>query len=195
MILDDDDHVIKLIRDSRSPTSSLVEHRRVQVRPRESRPDYYESSYDHSPKPILRRRRTNDDFVYAEEEPTRIVRRVIVDPHTGDRDTIYENDRPRRQPRNYDTRQRPAELLTDSDEEYDERQRPHYVRSEEPRPVPARLVRERKPTTKYVMVRKKPDADPEYAAARNSNRRVVYLTPKKTSSSQYVYSTDRQYDK
>ena len=176
-----------------------MEHRRVQVRAREPRPIYYEASYNHphshSPKPILRRQRANDDFVYAEEEPTTIVRRVIVDSHTGERDTIYENDRSRRQPRSYDIRQRPTELLTDSEEEYDERRRTHNVRSEEPRPVRARVVTERKPTTKYVIVRKKPDDEPEYVAARNSNRRVVYLTPKKTSSSQHVYSTDRQYGK
>jgi hypothetical protein len=202
VILDEDDNVIKVIRNARSPTPPIIEHRRHRVRPREHQTLYYETPdgrlVTHVPKKNVSTR-MKDDFVYAEDEPTKIVRKVIIDPRSGARETMYETDKLKKQKPKYVIRQRPVEIPVDSDYEYEQQQQiqPQYVQVVQQRVVPKQ---EAAATTKYVMIRKKVDSEPVYTAASSlptikSNRRIVYQSPTKKSSTKYVYSTDEKHYK
>ncbi len=54
--------------------------------------------------------------------------------------------------------------------------------------------------TRYMMVRKKVDSEPVYAVqpsipTMRTNRRIVYESPTKKSSTSYVYATNGKYYK
>jgi hypothetical protein len=125
------------------------------------------------------------------------MKKVIIDPRTGERETYYEKDKPKKQHR-YIARQRPLELLSDSDDDDD--QQAQYVRVVKQRSVPTEILPRHEPSLKYYMVRKKPDSEPVYAItskmpAIKSNRRVVYEVPTKKSLTTYVYASDDKYYK
>jgi hypothetical protein len=124
---------------------------------------------------------------------------VIVDPRTGARETFYDKDNPRKQQR-YFARQRPAELMFDSDDDDDQQHQSQYVRVVKNRKVPTEYLPRREPSPKYVMVKKKTNSEPIYAfsskmPAIKNNRRVVNESPIKKSLSTYAYSTDGKYYK
>jgi hypothetical protein len=203
--------VIKIIRNSRTPTPPYVENRRQRTRPREARTVYYETPDGHlvtrsSLNPPLTR--SKDDFVYAEDEPAKVVRKVIVDPRTGNRETIYEKEKPKKQvvQQKYVIRQRPSEVAVDSDNDDDEdeqqqQQQPQYVQVVQRRTVPKQEAPPPPPpTTKYMMIRKKVDSEPIYAPSSSvptvkTNRRIVYESPPKKSSTTYVYASNGKYYK
>jgi hypothetical protein len=139
--------------------------------------------------------RIKNDFVYAEDEPTKVLRKVIIDPRTGNQQIIYEKDKPKKQVQpKYVIRKHTNEIPIDSDNE--DEQQPQYVQVVQRRTVP----KQEAPTTKYVMIRKKADTEPIYAAESSvptakTNRRIVYETPIKKASNSYVYSTNGKYYK
>ncbi|CAF3409072.1 unnamed protein product [Rotaria sp. Silwood1] len=200
-ILDEDDKIIKVIRNSRTPSPLPVEHRRLRSRPRESLPIFYETSSGHlvsrpSKKNISQTKKTQ--IVYVDDEPTRVIKKVIIDPRTGDRETIYEKDKPKKQRKCY-MQQRPAELVIDSDDE-DEQQPTQYVKLLKHRTVSTEVLPRREPSPKYYMIKKKTNSEPVYALtsrmpAIKTNRRVVYEVPAKKSLPTYVYSSDGKYYK
>jgi hypothetical protein len=203
VILDEDDNVIKVLRNSRSPTPpSVVGHRRVGFRSREPRTLYYETPdgriVTHPPGQKTKKHvlsKTKSQVIYPDDEPTRVIRKVIIDPRTGDRDTIYEKDKPKKQQKVI-IRQRAAEIAVDSD--YEEEQS-NYVRVVRQR---ADVAPERETTTKYIMVKNRDDhSEPVYSVVSSSdapvksNHRVVYQVPSKKASSTYVYSSGEKYYK
>jgi hypothetical protein len=100
VVLDEDNNVLKIIRNSRTPTPPpIIESQRRRTRPRESRALYYETSdghfTTHSSKNLSVRREKND-FVYAEDEPTKVLRKTIINPRTGAHETIYEKEKPKK---------------------------------------------------------------------------------------------------
>ncbi len=181
----------------------MIESRRIKIRPREPQTLYYETPDGHivaRPPKNHSLRKSNKDFVYAEDEPTKVVRKVIVDPKTGNQETIYEKDKPKKQPRQkYVIRKRSTEIAEDSDDEDEQQQQPQYVQVVQRRTVPTQVVKQEAPT-KYVMIRKKVDPEPVYAVAPSilatqNNRRIVYQSPPKNSTTKYVYATDGKYYK
>ncbi|CAF5085760.1 unnamed protein product, partial [Rotaria magnacalcarata] len=110
ILIDDDDNIIKVIRNTRTRSVSPVEHRRLKLRPRESQPIFYESSSGDlvsrpSKKNSLQTKKTQIDYV--DDEPTKVVKKVIIDPRTGYQEIIYEKDQPKKQ-RKYYLRPRPT---------------------------------------------------------------------------------------
>jgi hypothetical protein len=201
VVLDEDNNIIKVIRRTRSPTTPpppIVENRQHRIRPRESRTVYYETSNGHliaQPRRNQPSTKSKNDFVYAEEEPTKVVRKIIIDPRTGDQETTYENDKPKKQvQQKYVIRKHTSEIPVDSDNEYE--QQPQYVQVVEHRTVP----KQEAPPTKYMMVRKKVDSEPVYAVQSSiptgkNTRRVVYEAPTKKSPATYIYSSSGKYYK
>jgi hypothetical protein len=200
VVLDEDNNVLKIIRNNRTPTPPpIIETQRRRARPRESsRTFYYETSDGHlttrsSKNPSTRR--TKNDFVYAEDEPTKILRKIIIDPETGDQETIYEKEKPKKQAQTkYVIRKPPSEELAESENEYE--QHSQYIQV-----VPRRAApKPEAPTTKYVMIRKKVDSEPVYTAtssipASKTTRRIVYESPPKKPLPTYVYATNGKYYK
>ncbi|CAF2411402.1 unnamed protein product [Rotaria sp. Silwood2] len=201
IIIDDDDSIIKIIRNSRTPSPLPIEHRRLRSRPRESQPIFYEISSDRlASRPLkkntLRTKKTQ--VVYADDEPIRVIKKVIIDPRTGDRETIYENDKPKKQQKYY-MQQRPAEILIDSDDD-DEQQKTQYVKLSKRRTVSTEVLPRREPSPRYIMIKKGVDPEPVYVSTSKmpsikTNRRVVYEVPAKKSLTTYVYSSDGKYYK
>ncbi|CAF3671856.1 unnamed protein product [Rotaria socialis] len=180
ILTDDDDNIIKVIRHTHTPSASPVEHRRLKLRPRESQPIFYEPSSGYlvsrpSKKNILQTKRTQID--YADDEPTKIMKKVIIDPRTGYQETIYEKDQRKKQ-RKYYLRPRPTVVFNDSDDE-DEQQQMQYVKLIKHRSVSEDVLSRRDPSPKYIMIKKKSNSQPVYTltskmpAIKNS-RRVVY---------------------
>ena len=183
----------------------MIENRRIKIRPREPQTLYYETPDGQiitRPPKNHSLRKSNKDFVYAEDEPTKVLRKVIVDPKTGNQETIYENNKPKKQPRQkYVIRKRSTEIAEDSDDEDEQQQQqqPQYVQVVQRRTVPTQVVKQESPT-KYVMIRKKVDSEPVYAVASSlptpqTNRRIVYQSPTKNSTTKYVYTNDGKYYK
>ena len=211
VVLDEDNNVLKVIRSSRSPpppsttTTTLVQNSRVRVRPRKPETFYYEtpdrhliarSSGNHSLA------RSKNDFVYAEDEPTKVMRRVIVDPRSGERETIYAKEKPKKQvQQKYIIRRRTTEVPTETENDYEQdqeqEQQPQYVQVVERRTVP----KPEASPTKIVMIRKKVD-DEQVQETSNASipaskmvRRIVYETPTKKPAPTYVYATNGKYYK
>lgn len=199
MVLDEDNNVLKIIRNSRSLPPTIIENPRLRVRPPKPRTLYYEtpdgqlitrSSGNHSLT------RPTTDFVYAEEEPTKVLRRVIVDPRTGERQMVYAKEKPKKPAQQrYVIRKRATDLPIETENDYE--QQPQYVQVVERRAAPQVEA----PTTKYVMIRKKVDAE-EVSAAPSSSipasktiRRIVYETPTKKTPPTFVYATNGKYYK
>ena len=129
--------------------------------------------------------------IYADDEPTKVIKKVIIDPRTGDRETYYEKDKPKRQQKFY-LRQQPAQPLYESDES-DDQQPTQYVRVVKRRPIQTEIIPRQEPPTRYVMVKKRAESDPIYAvtsrmpAIKNTTRRVVYEVPSKKPLTTYIY--------
>jgi hypothetical protein len=207
VVLDEDDNVIKIIRNARAPTPPLMEHRRLRVRPHESRKLYYATSDRHlvaRPSKNYATVKTKNDLVYAEDEPSKLIRRVILDPRTGNQETIYDRDKPKKPHRQkYIVRKYPNEIPVDSDGEYEQQQnpKPQYIEVVQRRTIPTPAVAKGEILSKkYVMIRKKVDSEPVYAVASSippvkTNRRIVYETATKKPSPTYVYSSDGKFYK
>ena len=127
-------------------------------------------------------------MVYADDEPTRITRKVIIDPRTGHRETIYEKDRTRGHHK-YVVQQHPADLIYESDDEdyYDP-----YGRGARHRTVPRHARSHYDPSKKYLKVRHGARSDPVYSVATKlpvlkNGRSVVYNVPTRKAISNYTY--------
>lgn len=176
-----------------------MDNQRLRIRPRDPRTVYHHtadgqlaarSSKHHS------LRRSKDDFVYAEDEPTKVLRRVIVDPRTGARETIYEKEKPKRQvQQRYTIQKRTIEVPADLENDYE--QQPQYVQVVQRQAAP----KQEAPITKYMMIRKKVESEPVYTEpsspvpATRTVRRVVYETPVKRSQPTFVYANNGKYYK
>jgi lipoprotein-anchoring transpeptidase ErfK/SrfK len=126
------------------------------------------------------------------------MKKVIIDPRTGDRETIYEKDKPKKQQKLF-LRQRPAEILIDSDDS-DEQQQAQYVRVVKHRTIPTEVLPRYEPSPKYVMIKKRSDSNPVYALtskmpAIKTSRRIVYEVPPKKPLTTYIYPTNGKYYK
>jgi len=184
------------MRNSRSPSLSPVAHRRLKYRPRESEKVYYES-YDERPskKNILHTKKTQ--VIYADDTPTKIMKKVIIDPRTGNRETIYQKDKPKKQQKFF-LQQHPAEILSDSDDSDD--QQTQYVRVVKHRTIPKQVLPRQEPSTKYVMIKKRSDSELGYARtskmpAIKPTRRVFYEVPSKKPLTTYIYPSNGKYYK
>ena len=185
----------------------MVEHRRVRIRPREHRAHYYESAdgqvVARSPrKHVIAKSR--GDIIYSDEEPTRAIRKLMIDPSMAEPTEVYEREKVKKQPKKYIVRQRTVEVPVESEEEDDRHhqqvQQPQYVQIVHRRGAAPQVVSKKEPSTKYVMVRRKADSEPVYALSSNvpmvkNNRRIVYEAPTKDSATKYVYSTDGKFYK
>lgn len=181
----------------------MVQNRIVRVRPRESRTLYYETPDGR----LIARPAKNQtvvkpkpDIVDTDDEATKLVRRVILDPKTGDQETIYDKEKEKKHHRQkYIVRKYPNEVPVDSEGEYE--QQPQYVQVVQRRTMPTQVAAQQEmPSPKYVMIRKKVDSEPVYAAAPSmptarTSRRVVYETATKKPSTTYVYASDGKYYK
>lgn len=205
VILDEDNNVLKIIRSGRStppPPTTIVENPRLRVRPRQPQTLYYEtpdghlvarSSGNHSLT------RLKNDFVYAEDEPTKVLRRVIVDPRTGERETIYAKEKPKKQvQQKYIIRKHATEMPVEPENDYEQQQQePQYVQVVERRVAP----KTEPSPTKFVMIRKKVDGEQVQVTpsspipAGKTVRRIVYETPTKKTTPTYVYATNGKYYK
>lgn len=175
------------MRDARSPSPAP---RRIRHRPREAQTMFYETTDGHVVSRPMRRNfipTRKNHVVYADDEPTKMMRKVIIDPRTGDRETIYERDRLRKQHKYY-LQQRSLPIYDDSDDSDD----PHYARGK------YRTVPRIEPTSKYLMVKNKPNSDPIYTYTSRmptikNTRRVVYDVPTKKPLTTYIYPHGRYY--
>jgi len=198
--LDEDDNIIKVIRNERTPTPSPVEHRRLRHRPRESETVFYETNNGHVVSRPLKKnpiQTKKTQVIYADDEPVKVIKRVVIDPRTGDRETYYDKDMPRKQQRYY-TRQHPAEILIDSDDEYEQRHQPQYVRIIKHRTVPPESLPRYEPSPRYIMIKRKPNSEPIYGSTSKmpiirNNRRVIYESPARKPLTTYAYSTNGKY--
>jgi hypothetical protein len=200
VIVDEDDNVIKVMRDARSPSPITPEQRRrLRHRPRESQSFFYEAPDGHvvsrpTKRSLLHTKKTQ--VVYADDEPTKVIKRVIIDPRTGDRETIYEKDKPKRQQKYY-LRQQPAQVLYESDES-DDQQPTQYARVVKRRPAPPEIAPRQEPPTRYVIIKKRAESDPMYAVTSRmpvikNTRRVVYEVPSKKPLTTYIYPNGKYY--
>ena len=203
VILDEDDNVLKVIRDNRSPSNSSTEQRprrrRPRHRPREAQTLFYEKPNGH----IVSRpaKKTNyftkkTQVAYADDEPTKVIKKVIIDPRTGDRETIYEKDKPKKQKKFY-LQQHPARVVYDSDE-FEDEEPTQYVRIVKHRTVPTEISTRSEPTSRYVVIKQRSNSDPVYARttkmpAIKTTRRVVYDTPIRKPLTTYIYPHGKYY--
>ncbi|CAF0776412.1 unnamed protein product [Adineta steineri] len=207
VVLDEDDNVIKIIRNARSPTPPpVIKNRSVKIRPRQPQTLYYETSdgqfVTQPPKnhTIIKPR---TELIYRDDEPTKLLRKLIIDPRTGDQETIYENKPQKQHRKKYIVRKQINESPLDSDDEDGQQIQPQYVQVVQRQPLPMQtIIKQEKPTSKYVMIRKKVDSEPVYGLSSSSsiptlknNQRIVYETPTKKPSATYVYSTSGKYYK
>lgn len=194
MILDEDDNIIKVIRNARSPSPSPMINRRLKHRPHESQTMFYETPDGHlvsrpSKKNLVHTKKT--EVIYADDEPTKVIKKVIIDPRTGHRETLFEKDKPKKQQKYY-LKQHHSQIFYDSDDSDDQTR---YVRVVKPRsevlPIP-------EPSARYVVIKKRSDSEPLYAvtskmpAIRNT-RRVVYEVPSNKPLTTYIYPNGKYY--
>lgn len=135
--------------------------------------------------------------VYADDEPTKIIKKVIIDPRTGDRETIYDKAEPRKQQKYY-LRQYPIENLISSDD--DDEQPRQYVKLVKHRTISTDALPRRDRSAKYVMIKHKADSEPVYAMtskmpAIKAKHRVLFEAPTKKSLTTYVISSNGKYYK
>ena len=122
---------------------------------------------------------------------------MIIDPRTGDRETIYEKDKPRKQQKYY-LKQRPAQVLYDSDES-DDQQQTQYVRIvKQHRTIPTEILPRHEPTTRYVVIKQRSSSDSPYVHTSKmpmikNNRRVVYEAPARKPLTTYIYPHGKYY--
>ncbi|CAF1447860.1 unnamed protein product [Rotaria sordida] len=205
IILNEGD-IIKVIRNSRTPSPLPIERGRLKSRPRVSQSVFYETSSGHLISRPFKKNTSptkKTQVVYADDEPTRVIKKVIIDPRTGDRETIYKKDKPKKQ-RKYYMPQHPNEILFDSDDDDDdddyEQYPKQYVKLSKHRNVSTEVLPRRESSPKYIMIKKKVDSEPAYTLTSKmpsikTNRRVVYEIPTKKSLANYVYSSNGKYYK
>lgn len=184
---DDDEDTIKIVRSRRSP--SPVEQRRVKHRSSDRQAIYYERDdgrvVSRPPKKnLIHTRKTQ--VVYSDDEPTKVTKKVIIDPRTGHRETIYEKDRARKHQK-YIVEEQPAEIVLESEEE--DYPRAHYIRTSKHRPV---LLSKYDAPKKYIKIRHSDHAAPVYSVtsklpAIKSTRRIIYEVPRRKAISNYHY--------
>jgi hypothetical protein len=198
-----------VIRDTRSPSPAIVEHRRVQVRPRAARTLHYEMPEIHagirSPrKTIIVRPR--DQYIYAADQPTQVIRTRANVPRLIDSQVPYGKSIANKPQKKYLVRQLPVDTLHDVDynddneDVYVQQHRPQHIQVVQKRYAAPSVVTNTQRGTKYVMLRRRADAEPIYTVQSSvpvvkGNRRIVYSNPVEDSTTKYVYSTDRKFDK
>ncbi|CAF3534935.1 unnamed protein product [Rotaria sordida] len=203
IIFDEDDNIIKIIRNKRTPTPPIVDSRRLRNRRHEPRTVYYETSDGH----LITRQPNNYDliknkskYVYINDEPTKILRKVIIKPTINDHETIYEKDKyTKHLPRKFKIQKHINEISVDTDTNY-EKQQPQYVEIVRRRIIPREVITEKESPKKYVLVRKKLHSEPIYETTSplptiTTNRRMVREAPTKKISTKHVYATDEKYYK
>lgn len=185
----------------------MVEHRRIRIRPREPHVQYYETPDGQIVARSPRKHavvKSRPDIVYSDEEPTRAMRKLMIDPAASEPGAYYEKEKVKKQPKKYIVRQRtvqvPVESEDDEESPHQHVQQPQYVQIVHRRAPAPQVVTKKEPSTKYVMVRRKADSDPVYAMSSNvpvakSNRRIVYEAPAKDSNTKYVYATNGKFYK
>ena len=198
-----------MIRSARTPTPpQVVEPRRVRVRRHhpETRVQYYETAdgqiIARSPRKASVARH-KEEVVYSDDEPTKVIRKLVIDPTVKETNSIYEKEIMKKPHKKYVIRQRAAELPVDSDEEYEipQHRQSQYVQVVQRRAAPVgSVVLKKEPSTKYVMIRKKAESEPVYAVTSSvpmakGARRVVYEAPGKDATTKYVYSTNGKFYK
>lgn len=199
MVLDEDDNVLKVIRDTRSPSISSTERRRGRHRPREARTFFYEKPNGHivsrpAKKTNVFAKRTQ--VVYDNDAPTKVIKKVIIDPRTGDRETIYEKDKPKKQ-RKFYFNHRPGHIDYDSDE-YEDEDPSQYVRIVKHRTIPTETITQSEPSSRYVVIKQRSNSDSIYARttkmpAIKNPRRVVYDVPTRKPLTTYIYPHGKYY--
>ena len=180
----------------------MVENRRIRIRPRERPVQYYESPegqmIKRSPrKQIIVKHRDDGDF--SEDEPTKIIRKIVIDPSSVPSQVVHQKNRLKKLPKKYVVRERPTELQIDSEEDPAMVQ-PQYVQViQHPGIVPTEVSR-KGPRTKYVMIRKKAESEPVYSVTSSvpvvkREPRIVYDNPEKMpTNTKYIYaSNDKHY--
>ena len=198
--MDEDDNVLKVIRDGRSPSPLPADRRRLRHRPRESQSMFYETPDGHLvsrpwKKNLIQTKKKQ--VIYADDEPIKVMKKVIIDPRTGERETIYEKDRPKKQQKYY-LRERPAQIYPDSDDSDDQHQM-QYIRMPKHRSIPPEILPRHQPSTRYVMIKNRSNSDPVYALtsskmpAIKTPRRVVYEYPTKKPLTTYIYPNGKYY--
>ncbi|CAF2963620.1 unnamed protein product [Rotaria sp. Silwood2] len=202
IILDEDDNFIKIIRNTRTPTPPIAENRRLRIRRHEPRTVYYETT---NGDVIVRPPKNHDlikkrsEYIYTDDEPTKVLRKVIIKPTINDYETIYEKDKSKKySPKKVKMRKPINEIPVDTHADYE--QQPKYVQIVRRRIIPREVIPKKESPTKYVMIRKKLHSEPAYTTTSpiptvRTNRRIVYEEPKKNTSTKYVYATDGKYYK
>ena len=182
VILDEDDNIIKIIRNTRTRRPPVVEKQHLKVRPRRTRAVYYENSDGHlvaRPTKNHDLKKTQFEYLQTENEPTRIMRRLVIDNRRRDQDFIYNEDSPRKLPKQKYIVRHVNEIPIESDNEYEQQEQPRYVHMVQRPTVPKQTA-----PTKYLIIRKKIDSKPTYAVKSSvptvkSNRRLIYETSTK----------------
>ncbi|CAF0781116.1 unnamed protein product [Didymodactylos carnosus] len=169
VLVDDDDNVIKVLRDS---TPEFERRQMV----------WYETPNERSivrePKKKIEQSRPKIKGIYHGDESTKVVRKVIFDPTTGDKQTVYEKEKPKKQ------------VVIQRDDSDDDEQK-QYVRV-----VQRRADLSPRREAKYVVY--KDHDEPQYtmssscSSGHRKNSQIIYEAPKKTS---YMYSASRKYYK
>lgn len=186
-----------MIRNSRSTSPISINQPRSRYRPRNAQSVFYETPDNHIASRPLKKSSIHTkktQIVYADDTPVKVLKKVIIDPRTGDRETIYEKDRPRKQQKFF-LQQRPIESYIDSDDSDYQRPPAQYVRIAKNHQNAPR----HDPSAKYILLKKRTDYDPGYATttskmpAIKSNRRVFYEVPSKKPLTTYIYPNGKYY--
>ncbi|CAF0818512.1 unnamed protein product [Rotaria sp. Silwood1] len=204
IILDEDDNIIKIIRNTRTPTPPTVENRRLRIRRHEPRTVYYETPDGHliaRPPKNYDLVKKKSEYVYLADEPTKVLRKVIIKPMINDYETIYEKDRHKKHsPQKIMMRKPVNEIPVETDNDHEQKQQPQYMQVVRRRAVPKEVIPKKESPTKYVIIRKKLHSEPVYETsspipAVTTNRRIVFEEPIKKTSTKYVYATNGKYYK
>lgn len=204
-MIDEDDNIIKVIRNTRSPTPPMIEQRRIHIRPRENHRQYYTT---HA-APIVKSRprkqiivKRSEESPISEEEPARIIRKIIIDPNNvRTQARVPDKERIRKIPKDYVLQQQPVEIRLESDDidRLPDKKTQYVEVIQKPIKYPTTITR-KEPSTKYVMIRKKGDtSDPVYAVTSSvpvvkNRRRIVYENPSKDASTNanLLYEADEK---
>ncbi|CAF0742328.1 unnamed protein product [Didymodactylos carnosus] len=177
VLIDDDDNIIKVFREP-TPESNVSEGRQI---------IYYETPEGHlvtkqPKKKIIEQSHPKTKVVYRDDEPTKVIRKVIIDSMTGDRKTVYEREKPKKQVIIH----RDAVTTVESDDEDQQ----SYVRV-----VQKRVDHSPRREAKYVIYKDQDEPQYTYPSSSSSSygksNRIVYEIPKKT----YLYSASKKYYK
>lgn len=199
VILDEDDNILKIVRNPRTPSPpTFIGNRRVKVRVNEPRTVYYETS---DGQLIARRQKYPEivgkkvEYVYSDDEGPKIVKKLVIDPKTGEQEIIYEKERSKKHSRPKIIVRKPVtEIQLDSDDE----EQTEYVQVVQRRPGPTKIIAKKESPSKFVMIRKKVEPETVYetipaVTTIKPPRRIVYKTSPRKAPIKYVYATDGKY--